>query len=271
MTKLEEKIKQLETLLKLSDISIHINQLKKAGWSDEEIGIIIDRFMSGDVLSEIIAPAKNATEDSSIHMSINALQDFDRFFCGRKHQIPGLVDKLSEIWQKKEIKKMNKEKKQKEFNKIKLQTKIPDFIGAWVNREGVETFGREPIYKSYVLGFVTSQESSIVVDLIGISTIDNPFTTKGVLVQNYDEDKCQISMKAEMVRYWPDKNVKKSGFDKNFSIIDQWDGNYTTGEFDIVGEDPCGVFILIKDDKGPLFQRLAKEISQKLALSLKLL
>ena len=166
---------------------------------------------------------------------------------------------------------MNNKKQQKEFNKFKLKRRVPDFIGAWVNKEGVETFGGEPCYKSYILGFVISEESSIVLDLSGISTMDNPFTTKGIMIQKYDDEKCHTSMISEMLRYWPDKNVKKSGFDKNFSIIDQWDGDYITGEFDIVGEDPCGVFILIKDDKGPLFQRLAKEVAEKMVTSFDLL
>ena len=111
MTQLEEKIKQLETLLELSYISIPINHLKKAGWSDEEICIIIDHFMNGGMLSEIIAPAKNTAGNDKIHLSVDALQDFDAFFSNRKRQIPGLVDRIAETRLNKEINEMNNEKR----------------------------------------------------------------------------------------------------------------------------------------------------------------
>ena len=156
------------------------------------------------------------------------------------------------------------------LGELEFQNKTPDFIGAWGSKEPIENFNGMDI-SSYLLGFKQENNNYIVLDILGVSTMDSNLSKKGITIQQYDLEKCHISTNGESLRYWADKNVKKSGFDKRLPIIDQWDGNYITGEFDSPGVDPFGVFIIIKNDKGPLFQRLAQEISQKLALSLKLL
>ena len=100
MNTLESKIKELQTLLNLdlSYVPMAVKSLSTSGWSDDEIVTIIDHFMSGGMLSEIIAPAENAKTRNAIIVSEDALRSFDHFFWSKVTKVPGLQDKLLSIW-----------------------------------------------------------------------------------------------------------------------------------------------------------------------------
>lgn len=104
MNALESKIKELQSFLDLSlnYVPMAIKTLSINGWSDDEIIIIIDHFMNGGMISEILAPAKSADTRKAILASTEALKAFDLFFDIKVAEVPGLKDKLFLIWVKKQ-------------------------------------------------------------------------------------------------------------------------------------------------------------------------
>ena len=75
-----------------------VKTMKENFWSDSEIIIIINHFLDGGMLSEIIAPAKNTKTDDEITASINALKRFDSVFFEKKTNNPEFANKLREKW-----------------------------------------------------------------------------------------------------------------------------------------------------------------------------
>lgn len=144
-----------------------------------------------------------------------------------------------------------------------FETKVSDFIGAWLSKERSNSFGGI-INKSYMLGFVEDEKSSIVVDALGISTLDNPFTTDSILIQKYNEEEAYEETASERLRYYPDPAVKKTGFQKNFPILAYCEDKVVTGQFDIVGEDLSGYFFLAQNDNSNEFLEAAGKIKEKL-------
>jgi hypothetical protein len=95
---MEKKIQSLADLLQLpyDMVSAQVKNLENAGYNEEERIIILDHFMNGGMLSEIIAPPKRAKNNNPI----GSLQEFDLFFFNRKREITVLSDQLIEKWAK---------------------------------------------------------------------------------------------------------------------------------------------------------------------------
>jgi hypothetical protein len=95
---MKNKIQSLVDLLQLPHdiVAAQVKKLENAGYDEEEMMIIIDHFMNGGILSEIIAPPKNA----KINDPVRILQEFDLFFFNRRNEIPGLSNQLIEKWAK---------------------------------------------------------------------------------------------------------------------------------------------------------------------------
>lgn len=144
------------------------------------------------------------------------------------------------------------------LEKIGFETKVPDFIGAWLSKQSTNSFGGI-INKSYMIGFVEDEKSSTVVDALGISNLDNPFTTDSFLVQKYNEEEAYQESASEILRYYPDPAVKKTGF----PILAHFEGS-VTGQFEIVGEDPSGYFLLVQNDDSNDFLEAAGKIKENL-------
>ncbi len=162
---------------------------------------------------------------------------------------------------------MNNKERQESIKKFLedfgFETKVPDFIGAWLSKERTNSFGGI-INRSYMLGFVEDEKSSIVVDALGISTLDNPFTTDSILIQKYNEEQAYEESASERLRYYPDSSVKKTGFKKNFSILSHCESSIVTGQFDIVGENPSGYFFLAQNDNSNEFLEATERIKENL-------
>ena len=93
---MKEKIQSLADLLQLpyDMVSIQVKNMENAGYDEKEVIIILTHFMSGGMLSEIIAPPQKA----KINDPVISLQEFDVFFSNRRNEIPGLADQLIEKW-----------------------------------------------------------------------------------------------------------------------------------------------------------------------------
>lgn len=144
-----------------------------------------------------------------------------------------------------------------------FETKIPDFVGAWHSKQRVDSFAGI-VSGSYIVGFITSEESSIVVDVIGISIFDNPFTTEGIMVQKYKEELSFGEASYEVIRNYPNPDVKKLGFQRDFPYLARLEGDPIIGEFDIAGDDLIGFFWISKNDDSETFLDITKEIKEKL-------
>jgi len=96
---MKNKIQSLADILQLPyDVAaIQVKNMDNAGYDEEEITTILDHFMNGGMLSEIIAPPKRG----KISDPVISLQEFDLFFFNRRNEIPGLADQLIEKWAKK--------------------------------------------------------------------------------------------------------------------------------------------------------------------------
>ncbi len=95
---MDNKIQSLVDLLQLpyDKVAAEVKNLENAGYDEEEVTAIIDHFMEGGMLSEIIAPPKKGkVADPVIY-----LQDFDLFFFNRRNEVPGLANSLIDKWAK---------------------------------------------------------------------------------------------------------------------------------------------------------------------------
>lgn len=119
---MENKIKSLAEMLQLpyDVVSAQVKNMENAGYNEEERIIIIDHFMSGGMLSEIIAPPQKAkTSDPVISM-----QEFDLFFFNRRNEVPGLADQLIEQWARR-----------RRWNKQYLTARNSGFFYNWKNKD----------------------------------------------------------------------------------------------------------------------------------------
>ena len=92
----ENKMREMADLIKsdYNTVCAYVREMMDVGYDNEEVIIILDYFMNGGMLSEIIAPPKSR----KVHDPVLALQEFDRFFCTQRNKIPGLNDKLFMQW-----------------------------------------------------------------------------------------------------------------------------------------------------------------------------
>ncbi|MFA6256334.1 MAG: hypothetical protein WC606_04055 [Candidatus Absconditabacterales bacterium] len=88
-----------------------IEDLKQNHWNDLEIEIIINHFLDGGMLSEIIAPAnktmrlinqneisQSALKREEISESVEALKRFDQYFSAEKEKNINFANELREKW-----------------------------------------------------------------------------------------------------------------------------------------------------------------------------